>query len=142
MLPSLNSVWWMKIVNKTNFEHGAPPGVVFCFLLIESWKLYETRIQDSFERTQYLYFMGIIWYPFLFFRQILIKMNQYGSTNPWIASSIFDFSHWTTWYYWCFTPIIPELLLCLLLVSWEWHWLSPIREIRRYYMSFQPDRNR
>ena len=25
--PSVKGVCWMKIVNKTSFEHGAPPGV-------------------------------------------------------------------------------------------------------------------
>ena len=38
-------------------------------------------------------FYGIYMVPILFFRQVLVKMNDYGSTNPWIASSIFDFSH-------------------------------------------------
>ena len=29
--PSVKSVCWMKIVNKTSFEHGAPPGVISAF---------------------------------------------------------------------------------------------------------------
>ena len=30
MAPPVKGVYWMKIVNKTSFEHGVPPGVNEC----------------------------------------------------------------------------------------------------------------